>query len=135
MKLSIITTLYKSSPHIEEFYQRISKVASKITSDYELIFVDDGSPDDSLQKVLSLFEIDKKIQIIELSRNYGHHKAIMTGLKYTKGEYVFLIDVDLEEEPELLIEFWNELEINKDCDVIYGAQNKRKGGWFEKIMG
>jgi putative glycosyltransferase len=135
MKLSIITTLYKSSPHIEEFYQRISKVASKITSDYELIFVNDGSPDDSLQKTLSLFENDKKIQIIELSRNYGHHKAIMTGLTYTKGDYIFLIDVDLEEEPELLIEFWNELESNKDCDVIYGAQNKRKGGWFEKIMG
>ena len=135
MKLSIITTLYKSSSHIEEFYQRISKVASKITSDYELIFVDDGSPDDSLQKVLSLFEKDKKIQIIELSRNYGHHKAIMTGLKYTKGEYVFLIDVDLEEEPEILIDFWNELEINKDCDVIYGVQDKRKGGWFEKTTG
>ena len=135
MKLSIITTLYKSSSHIEEFYQRISKVASKITSDYELIFVDDGSPDDSLQKVLSLFENDKKIQIIELSRNYGHHKAIMTGLKYTKGEYVFLIDVDLEEEPEILIDFWNELKINEDCDVIYGAQDKRKGGWFEKMTG
>jgi putative glycosyltransferase len=135
MKLSIITTLYKSSSHIEEFYQRISKVASKITSDYELIFVDDGSPDDSLQKVLSLYENDKKIQIIELSRNYGHHKAIMTGLKYTKGEYVFLIDVDLEEEPEILIDFWNELKINEDCDVIYGAQDKRKGGWFEKTTG
>ncbi len=135
MKLSIITSLYKSSSHIEEFYQRITKVTSKITSDYELIFIDDGSPDDSLQKALSLFENDKKVQIIELSRNYGHHKAIMTGLKYTKGEYVFLIDVDLEEEPELLIEFWNELESNKDCDVVYGAQNKRRGNWFEKTMG
>ena len=102
MKLSIVTTVYKSSPHIEEFYQRITKVASKITDDYEIVFINDGSPDNSLQKILSLFEKDKKIQLIELSRNYGHHKAIMTGLTYAKGDYIFLIDTNCMKYQALL---------------------------------
>lgn len=135
MKLSIVTTLYKSSSYINEFYERISIEARKITDDYEIIFVDDGSPDDSLQKTVALYEKDSKVKVIELSRNFGHHKAIMTGLSHAKGEYVFLIDSDLEEEPELLGRFWVELQSHNDLDVVYGVQESRKGGWFERWSG
>lgn len=135
MKLSIVTTLYHSSSYIDEFYQRIIKEAKKITNNYEIIFVDDGSPDDSLEKCISLSNKDKKIKVIELSRNFGHHKAIMTGLSHAKGELIFLIDIDLEEEPELLGVFWKELQKNKDTDVIYGVQESRKGGWAERWSG
>ncbi len=135
MKLSIVTTLYKSSLYIDEFYTRASKEAQKITDEYEIIFVDDGSPDDSLQKVVALHEKDTKVKVIELSRNFGHHKAIMTGLSHAKGEFVFLIDCDLEEEPELLERFWEELHKEKDVDVVYGVQESRKGGWFERWSG
>jgi len=135
MKLSIVTTLYKSSPYINEFYERITKEAKKITDDYEIIFVDDGSPDDSLQKCIELHQKDKKVKVIELSRNFGHHKAIMTGLSHTKGEFVFLLDVDLEEEPELLSKFWEELQSSENLDVLYGVQESRKGNWFEQWSG
>jgi len=135
MKLSIVTTLYKSSLYIDNFYTRISKEIQKITQDYEIIFVDDGSPDDCLQKVVTLYEKDSKVKVIELSRNFGHHKAIMTGLSHAKGEFVFLIDSDLEEEPELLGKFWEELQNSEDLDVVYGVQESRKGGWFERISG
>lgn len=135
MKLSIVTTLYKSSPHINEFYSRILKEAVKITDDYEIIFVDDGSPDDSLQKAVALYEKDSKVKVIELSRNFGHHKAIITGLSQAKGEFVFLIDSDLEEEPELLGKFWEELHKEKELDVVYGVQESRKGRWFEVWSG
>lgn len=135
MKLSIVTTLYKSSLYIDEFYDRITKEALNITDDYEIIFVDDGSPDDSLQKAVALYEKDSKVKVIELSRNFGHHKAIMTGLSHAKGEFVFLIDIDLEEEPELLGEFWTELQKSEDTDVVYGVQESRKGGWFERWSG
>jgi putative glycosyltransferase len=67
MNLSIVTTLYFSSPYVLEFYQRISVEAKKITSDYEIIFVNDGSPDDSLDVALSLYEQDKRVRIIDLS--------------------------------------------------------------------
>lgn len=135
MKLSIVTTLYKSSTYVDEFYTRMTKEALKITNNYEIIFVDDGSPDDSLNKCISLYNKDKKVKVIELSRNFGHHKAIMTGLSHAKGEFVFLIDSDLEEEPELLGIFWKELNKDIDTDVVYGVQESRKGGWFEKFSG
>lgn len=133
--LSIVTTLYYSAEYIEEFYQRASKEAQKITDNYEIIFVDDGSPDDSLQKAINIHQRDSKVIVAELSRNFGHHKAMTAGLTLAKGEYIFLIDSDLEEEPELLSLFWQELSTNSNIDVVYGVQEKRKGGWFERWSG
>ena len=135
MTLSIVTTLYYSSPYIEEFYERISKTAQQITDDYEIIFVDDGSPDDSLQKAIALYQKDKRVKVIELSRNFQHHKAIVTGMQHAKGDYLFYIDIDLEEDPEVLKRFWDIMEHNPTIDTVYGVQERRKGGWFEKISG
>ncbi len=135
MKLSIVTTLYDSAPYVKEFYRRMSTEAKKISNEYEIILVDDGSPDDSLLQSVSLHKKDSKLRIIQLSRNFGQHKAIMTGLSYAKGDYVFLIDSDLEEEPELLGNFWETIQKNHDLDVVYGVQESRKGGWFERWSG
>jgi putative glycosyltransferase len=135
MKLSIVATMYNSAPYIVEFYQRITVAASKITNDFEIILVNDGSPDHSLRIAHELYLLDHKVKIIELSRNFGHHKAIATGLSYAKGEYVFLIDSDLEEDPELILNFWDAIQADKTQDVIYGIQNTRKGHWFERWSG
>jgi putative glycosyltransferase len=134
MDLSIVTTLYCSENCVQEFYQRISEVARQITSDYELIFVDDGSPDNSLTLVLSICAQDTKVRVIELSRNFGHHRAIMTGLEHARGDLVFLLDSDLEETPETLLQFRKEMESTRS-DVIYGVQTSRKGDWFERATG
>jgi putative glycosyltransferase len=134
MKLSIVTTLYQSAPYIEEFVRHVSVEAKKITDDYEIVMVDDGSPDNSLVKALSLREIDSHLHIIELARNFGHHKAMMAGLDYARGDLVFLIDVDLEEPPELLTRFHAEMQ-SGNWDVIYGIQQERKGGMIKKIGG
>lgn len=135
MKLSIVSTLYQSSPHIDEFIKRISASVQHITQDYELILVNDGSPDDSLQKALVAQKQDARLKIVDLSRNFGHHEAGMAGLEQALGEFVFLIDSDLEEAPELLLDFWREMQCSDDVDVIYGVQKQRKGGWFEQFSG
>ncbi|MBF0225759.1 MAG: glycosyltransferase family 2 protein [Desulfobacterales bacterium] len=134
-KLSIVTTLYFSAHYIKEFYDRVTKSAKKITDDYEIIFVNDGSPDNSLEVALSILNEDNHVKIIDLSKNFGHYKAIMTGLTYAKGEYLFLIDCDLEEEPELLTQFWEEYHRLSNVDVVYGIQKVRKGRAFERISG
>lgn len=134
MVLSIVTTLYRSSTYIREFYERISKEALKVTQDYEIVFVNDGSPDDSLEVALLLMDSDPRIRILDLSRNFGHHKAIMTGLAHARGEMIFLIDCDLEEDPELLGLFYEAFQ-SSNADVIYGVQDKRKGALFERISG
>lgn len=135
MKLSIVATLYKSEPYIDEFYRRASEVASKLFGlDYEIVLVNDGSPDCSFDKAVALSKTDEKIKIVNLSRNFGHHKAMMTGLMYAKGELVFLIDSDLEEQPEWLETFYEKLQLTCS-DVVYGVQKVRKGGWFERFTG
>lgn len=135
MKLSIVTTMYYSENYLSEFYTRVLKVINELQLDYELIFVDDGSPDQSLMVALALQNNDSKIKVIQLSRNFGHQRAIMTGLQQASGDYVFLIDCDLEEDPELLKIFWEKKASEPQLDVVYGIQIKRKGGWFERISG
>jgi putative glycosyltransferase len=135
MKLSIVATLYKSSPYITEFHQRASAAAKVLAGEeYEIIFVNDGSPDDSLERAVVLTQEDKHIVVVDLSRNFGHHKAMMTGLSHTTGQQVFLIDSDLEEEPEWLIDFAKQMK-TEASDVVYGVQLKRKGEFVEQITG
>lgn len=135
MKLSIVSTLYKTADCLSEFHARITVVAQELTGqDYELILVNDGSPDKSLEISLSLLAIDNNLKIIDLSRNFGHHKAMMTGLMHSEGDLVFLIDSDLEEAPEYLIPFAKKFK-EEACDVVYGVQNQRKGTWFERSAG
>ncbi len=135
VKLSVVTTLYHSSPYIDDFYRRASEAARQFAKDeYEIILVNDGSPDDSLDKAVRLSKQDPHLVVIDLSRNFGHHKAIMTGLSYSRGDHIFLIDSDLEEEPEWLPSFSEQMK-KEDCDVVYGVQKKRKGRWFERISG
>jgi len=134
MKLSIVTTLYRSSPFIDDFHERISAVAQTITDDFEIVMVDDGSPDDSLEIARRLVTKDSRVRVVELSRNFGHHKALMTGLSYAAGDMCFLIDSDLEEDPALLRTFFDTFNDN-NADVVYGYQGRRKGGLLERMTG
>jgi putative glycosyltransferase len=135
MKLSIVATLYRSESYVNEFYERASSAAKELVGDeYEIIFVNDGSPDNSLNLAIELTKHDTHIVIVDLSRNFGHHQAMMTGLEHSIGEKVFLLDSDLEEEPEWLTKF-SKVMSNDFSDVVYGRQETRKGGWFERWSG
>jgi putative glycosyltransferase len=134
MKLSIVTTLYHSGPYIGEFYKRMCAEASRAFSDYEIIFVNDGSPDNALEKAVELYKKDERVRVIDLSRNFGHHKAIMTGLAHAKGDLVLLIDCDLEEDPEELRRLYPEWK-SSGADVVYGVQRIRTGDRLRRAAG
>ncbi|WP_024850580.1 glycosyltransferase family 2 protein [Hydrogenovibrio kuenenii] len=135
MRLSIVATLYCSSSYIAEFCSRVKDTATKLVDDdYEIILVNDGSPDNSLEIAVEMSKNDGHIRVVDLSRNFGHHKAMMTGLMHATGQKVFLIDSDLEEEPEWLLVF-DEILQAEDCDVVYGVQKQRKGNFFEQWGG
>jgi putative glycosyltransferase len=135
MKLSIVATLYQSAPYVEEFCRRASAAARQLVhNDYEIVLVDDGSPDNSLELAVRYHESDPHVIIVDLSRNFGHHRAMMTGLAHARGEHIFLIDSDLEEEPEWLASFSGQMARER-CDVVYGVQEHRKGGMFERWSG
>lgn len=134
MKLSIVTTLYQAAPYLETFFHRMVATADQITDAWELLLVNDGSSDDSLERALALQRAHTHVVVIDLSRNFGQHQAIMTGLAHAKGERIFLIDCDLEEPPELLVSF-DQMYRDKDVDVVYGVQARRKGRLFERVSG
>ncbi|SRR5690606_27946155 len=139
MKLSIVATLYRSSSFIDEFYARcVTAAESLYGDDFEIILVNDGSPDDSLARAVALHERDPRVKVLDLSRNFGHHKAMMAGLAYASGDYIFLLDSDLEEQPEWLAMFHEEITREsgvKTIDVVFGVQDRRKGKWFERVSG
>jgi putative glycosyltransferase len=134
MRLSIVTTLYKSGPSVGEFHRRASEAALRITDDYEIVLVDDGSPDNSLDIACAIARDDGHVRVVELSRNFGHHKALMTGLDHARGELCFLIDSDLEEDPTLLGKFFDMMQ-SSDCDVVFGYEESRKGSAIKRKGG
>ncbi len=133
--LSIVTTLYCSESFVQPFYDRVKQTATQLANPFEIIFVNDGSPDRSRDKVLDIVRLDERVVLVDLARNFGHHQAIMVGLAHAKGDFVFLIDSDLEEDPETLLLFWKHLTANETVDVVYGIQMARKGGLFERLSG
>ncbi|MGG1637085.1 glycosyltransferase family 2 protein [Paenibacillus sp. NRS-1760] len=136
MQVSIVTTLYKSEKYLEEFYTRIKNTLKSMNLTHEIIMVNDGSPDNSLDIATKIQNIDTSVKVIDLSKNFGHHKAILTGLSYVSGNIVFLIDCDLEEEPELLSQFYKEWIENEEVyDVMYGIQENRSGTFYRRIAG
>ncbi len=133
VELSIVATLYNSASYIEEFYSRIGRCADERFGSWELVLVDDGSPDDSAVIVRRIVSADPRVKLVELSRNFGHHQAIMAGLGQTRGEQVFLIDIDLEEQPEWLVRFADELDAT-GADVVFGKQYVRHDRWAKRIL-
>ncbi len=134
MKLSIVSTLYRSSATIDEFCRRAFAAAQPLFDEIELVLVNDGSPDDSLDRALKLHAADPRITVVDLSRNFGHHKALMTGLAHAHGELVFVIDSDLEEEPEILGSFYERMQAG-DYDAVFGVMERRKGSFVENAGG
>ncbi len=134
MELSVVSTLYRSAPHLREFHARVSAAAAAITPRYEIVLVNDGSPDNVMGVARALADTDPHVRVVDLARNFGHHKAMMTGLSYAGGARVFLIDCDLEEDPELLVAFDGRMR-ESAADVVYGVQAHRRGGLFERISG
>ena len=134
MRLSIVTSLYRGAPYVREFCERCSAAAAEITDQFEIILVNDASPDESLAIALELHEKDPHVRVIDLARNFGQHKAILTGLAHARGELVFSLDSDLEEDPDWLGPFHERMR-ETGADVVYGVQRKRKGRLFERMSG
>jgi putative glycosyltransferase len=126
--------MYCSVQYLEEFCERVAAAAEKMATPYEIILVNDGSPDESLEKALELQTRCPGLVVVDLSRNFGHHPAAIAGLSEAKGDLVFLIDCDLEEDPAWLPDFANRMR-SSGADVVFGQQELRKGGFMERVSG
>ena len=127
--------MYRSRPYLPEFIDECVAAAQAAGFvDWELVLVNDGSPDDSLAYALERRHTDRRIKVVDLSRNFGHHAAMQAGLLQAQGELVFLIDCDLEVRPGTLVDFVSK-QRSSGADLVFGYQDQRKGGWFEQCSG
>jgi putative glycosyltransferase len=138
LRVSVVTTLYNSAPFVEEFFRRSVAAVAPFTADIEVVFVDDGSPDDSLEIARSLTGGDVDVKVVELSRNFGHFQAVMVGLGHADGDLIYLLDCDLEEPPEIFGELYAPIASappDRPVDVGFGVARTRKGGVVERMGG
>jgi putative glycosyltransferase len=134
-EISIVTTLFRSEKFISSFFDSCVQTLAQIDcQNYEIVFVDDGSPDNSVDKVLELKKENNRVILVRLSRNFGHHYAASAGLSYSTGDLVYITDCDLEVSPSTLAIFYKEL-MEGGYDVVYGFQQKRSGKFFHRVSG
>ena len=127
MKYSIIIPVYNEEENIEVFYNRLIKVLKNLHKSYEVIFVNDGSTDNSLNILKKI----RDIRIISLTRNFGQQAALMAAFNNVKGDEIITIDVDLQMNPEDIPKLIN--KINEGYDIVYGVYNKNRKNIFRKI--
>ncbi|UCG27766.1 MAG: glycosyltransferase family 2 protein [Bacteroidales bacterium] len=125
MMISVIIPIFNEKEVLDELFERVSSVLSEITGDYEIIFVDDGSWDGSLEKLIGFHNDDQRVKIISLSKNFGHPAAITAGLEHAKGEFIAMMDGDLQDPPELIRDMYGKLS-SGEIDVINGRRKSRK---------
>ena len=132
MLLSAIIPSYNEEQVIEESYRRLTSVLGKMDIDsYELLFINDGSCDKTLDILKGLAGKDEHVRILSFSRNFGHQAAVSAGLNECRGDVAIIIDADLQDPPEVIPEMLRIRETEK-CNVVYGVRIKRKGESFFK---
>ena len=131
-EISIVVPLYNEEKNIRLMYDRLVSSILKITSNFEIIYVNDGSKDNSFLELLKLSNEDERVKYINFSRNFGHQIAVTAGLDYSKGTAVVIIDGDLQDPPEVIPEMY--AMYKEGFEVVYGQRLKRKGdNFFKKI--
>ena len=135
MKFSTVTTLYNTSDYLSEFLSKVSGLHLELSVDsYEVILIDDGSTESQFLKAQSICSNYKNTKLVRLSRNFGHHHALLAGLEHASGELIFLVDSDLEEDPLDFFLLYEEM-LRTNADLVYGYQENRRGGLWERFSG
>ena len=124
MKLSVVVPVYGCPEALNPLHSRLVKTLSELTKSYEIIFVNDGCPKNSWKEIRKICSIDKKTIGINLSRNFGQLHSTNAGLNYATGDYVVLMDCDLQDRPESIKELFNEVE--NGYDIVFARRLNRK---------
>ena len=125
MKISVVVPMYNEEEVMAESYKRLAAVMDTCEYEYELVFINDGSKDKTMEIMGEVAKKDNRVKLINFSRNFGHQIAISAGIDYAKGDAVIIIDADLQDPPEVMLEMIKKWE--EGYDVVYGKRLKRKG--------
>ncbi len=129
--ISVVIPLYNEEENIPQLKERLVKATESWSEPFECVLVNDGSHDKTPQMLNQLAEEDSRFRIIHFSRNFGHQPAISAGIHHAKGDAVIIMDGDLQDPPEILLEFINKWK--EGYEVVYAVRTKRKEGFFKKL--
>jgi len=128
--VSVVIPVYGSPESIGELYDRLVTSLSEITNKFEIIMVNDASPDDSWGIIKSIAQKDERVRGINLSRNFGQHRAIHAGLDHAQGDWVVVMDCDLQDQPEEIVKLYDKAKLG--YEVVFGSRVERQDGFFKK---
>ncbi len=129
--ISVVSPVYKGEKMVHELVTRVKENVSKLTDDFDVILVNDASPDLSWQMILKECAVDKRVKGINLSRNFGQHRAITAGLNYAKGDWVVVMDCDLQDRPEEIPTLYNKAK--EGYDIVQGERVERHDTYLKKL--
>ena len=130
--ISIVSPVYKAEKIVAQLVREIKEYTKTITEDFEIILVEDGSPDGSWQAIETACKTDARVKGIKLSRNFGQHYAITAGLDHTHGEWIIVMDCDLQDRPEEIINLYREAK--KGYDIILARREARQDSFNKKTF-
>lgn len=128
---SIVSPVYRAEQIVPELVRRIRAAVETITQDYEIILVEDGSPDNSWQAIAAESKKEARVKGIQLSRNFGQHYAITAGLDHTNGEWVVVMDCDLQDQPEEIASLFQKAK--EGYDVVLAQRKERQDNFLKEV--
>lgn len=130
--ISVVSPIYKASNTIDALVMRLCQALTQITQNFEIILVEDGSPDDSWIKIQQNCQKDKRIKGIKLSRNFGQHYAITAGLDHAKGEWIVVMDCDLQDRPEEIPRLYQKAQ--EGYQVVLAQRHQRQDNFMKRLL-
>ncbi len=128
--VSVIIPVYGCCKSLNVLHERLQKVLTLITNDFEIIMINDSSPDDAWNTIKTLAQKDNRVKGMNLSRNFGQHYAITAGLEHANGEWIVVMDCDLQDQPEEILKLYNKAQ--EGYDIVFGQRNNRKDSFVKK---
>ncbi|MFW2524732.1 glycosyltransferase family 2 protein [Aliarcobacter butzleri] len=129
--ISVVIPVYRCCKSLNNLYERLNKTLSMITDNFEIIMINDSSPDNAWESIKELAKKDDRVKGINLSRNFGQHKAITAGLDHAKGDWIVVMDCDLQDQPEEIIKLYNKAQ--EGYNIVFGRRAERKDSFFKKL--
>jgi dolichol-phosphate mannosyltransferase len=131
--ITYLFPIYNEEDNINHLYEIVNRTTIPLVKKYdlEILFVNDGSKDSSLAKLLAIQKIDKRVRIIDFARNFGHQVAVTAGIDHAKGDALVIMDADLQDPPSVSLELIEKWE--QGYDVVYAQRRSRKDTFFKKL--
>lgn len=129
--ISVVTPVYGCAKSLEALYTRLVSTLTKLTEDFEIIMINDASPDNAWESIKSLAQKNDRVKGINFSRNFGQHHAITAGLDHASGDWIVVMDCDLQDQPEEIIKLYNKAQ--EGYDIVFGRRVQRKDSHFKRL--